>query len=138
MTPARVVAGLALVALACLTPAAPAQTFTWQNTNGAWSTGTNWVGGTAPPAGGGSGVVLKFVADNTTRVTSWDEFRQVMAGRRGFIIAGWCGDAECEARIKQETKATVRVIPFEGEARAGSCVRCGRPSEREVYFAQAY
>ena len=80
----------------------------------------------------------KFVADNTTRVTSWDEFRQVMAGRRGFIIAGWCGDAECEARIKQETKATVRVIPFEGEARAGSCVRCGRPSEREVYFAQAY
>jgi len=80
----------------------------------------------------------KFVADNTTRVSSWDEFRQIMAGRRGFLIAGWCGDAECEARIKQETKATVRVIPFEGEARAGSCVRCGRPSEREVYFAQAY
>jgi prolyl-tRNA synthetase len=80
----------------------------------------------------------KFVADNTTRVSSWDEFQQIMAGRRGFIIAGWCGDAECEARIKQETKATVRVIPLEGEARAGSCVRCGRPSEREVYFAQAY
>src|SRR5438067_1804574 len=70
MTPARVVAGLALVALACLTPAAPAQTFTWQNANGAWSTGTNWVGGTAPPAGGGSGVVLKFVADNTISTTN--------------------------------------------------------------------
>jgi prolyl-tRNA synthetase len=80
----------------------------------------------------------KFVADNTTRVSSWDEFRQVMAGRRGFLIAGWCGDADCEARIKTETKATVRVIPLEGEARAGSCVRCGRPSAREVYFAQAY
>jgi prolyl-tRNA synthetase len=80
----------------------------------------------------------KFVADNTTRVSSWDEFKQVMAGRRGFLIAGWCGDADCEARIKTETKATVRVIPLEDEARAGSCVRCGRPSAREVYFAQAY
>jgi prolyl-tRNA synthetase len=80
----------------------------------------------------------KFVADNTTRVSSWDEFRQVMAGRRGFLVAGWCGDAACEAKIKEETKATVRVIPLEGDARPGSCVRCGRPSEREVYFAQAY
>ena len=80
----------------------------------------------------------KFVADNTTRVSSWDEFRQIMAGQRGFIIAGWCGDAECEAKIKQETKATVRVIPLEGETRPGTCVRCGRPSPQEVYFAQAY
>ena len=80
----------------------------------------------------------KFVADNTTRVSSWEEFREVMAGRRGFIIAGWCGDAECEAKIKQETKATVRVIPLEGEVRPGTCVRCGRPSPQEVYFAQAY
>ncbi len=80
----------------------------------------------------------KFMADNTTRVSSWDEFRQIMAGRRGFLIAGWCGDAECEAKIKQETKATVRVIPLEGEARPGTCIRCGRPSPQEVYFAQAY
>jgi prolyl-tRNA synthetase len=80
----------------------------------------------------------KFVAENTTRVSSWDEFREVMAGRRGFIIAGWCGDADCEARIKAETKATVRVIPLEGGARGESCIRCGRPSPQEVYFAQAY
>jgi prolyl-tRNA synthetase len=80
----------------------------------------------------------KFVADNTTRVSSWDEFQQIMAGRRGFLIAGWCGDADCEAKIKQETKATVRVIPLEGEARPGTCIRCGRPSPQEVYFAQAY
>jgi prolyl-tRNA synthetase len=79
-----------------------------------------------------------FVAENTTRVSSWDEFRQIMAGRRGFLIAGWCGDADCEAKIKAETKATVRVIPLEGEKRAGSCIRCGRPSPQEVYFAQAY
>ena len=72
------------------------------------------------------------------RASSYDDFKQIMAGRRGFIVAGWCGDADCEARIKQETKATVRVIPLEGEARPGTCIRCDRPSERDVYFAQAY
>ena len=80
----------------------------------------------------------KFVADNTTRVSGYDEFKQVMSERRGFLVAGWCGDAACEAAIKRETRATVRVIPIEGEAAAGTCVRCGRPSAREVYFAQAY
>jgi len=80
----------------------------------------------------------KFVADNTTRVSGYDEFKQVMAERRGFLVAGWCEDAACEAAIKQETKATVRVIPIEGEAAPSACVRCGKPSPREVYFAQAY
>jgi prolyl-tRNA synthetase len=80
----------------------------------------------------------KFVADNTTRVSSYDEFKQVMANRRGFLVAGWCGEAACEAVIKQETKATVRVIPIEGDATPGACVHCGKPSPREVYFAQAY
>jgi prolyl-tRNA synthetase len=80
----------------------------------------------------------KFVADNTTRVSGYDEFKQVMADRRGFLVAGWCEDSACEAAIKQETKATVRVIPIEGEALPSTCVRCGKPSPREVYFAQAY
>ena len=80
----------------------------------------------------------KFVADHTTHARSWDEFKQVMAEKRGFIVAGWCGDAACEARIKEETRATVRVIPLEGDARAGVCVRCGQASARDVYFAQAY
>jgi prolyl-tRNA synthetase len=80
----------------------------------------------------------RFVADNTTRVSTWDEFKRVMADKRGFLVAGWCRSAECEARIKEETKATVRVIPIEGTATAGACVRCGQPSSSEVYFAQAY
>jgi len=80
----------------------------------------------------------KFVADNTTRVSSYDQFKQIMADKRGFLVAGWCEDAACEAAIKQETKATVRVIPIEGEAVPSACVRCGKPSPREVYFAQAY
>ena len=55
-------------------------------------------------------------------------FKQVMADKRGFIVAGWCGDAACEAKIKEETRATIRVIPIDGEARAGACVRCGGAS----------
>ena len=78
----------------------------------------------------------KFVADRTTRVSSYDEFKEVMASKRGFILAGWNGDAETEAKIKVETKATVRVIPM-GEEREAPCVVTGRKG-REVYFAQAY
>jgi prolyl-tRNA synthetase len=80
----------------------------------------------------------RFVADNTTRVSTWDEFKQVMATRRGFLVAGWCREAECEARIKEETKATTRVIPLDREAVAGECIRCGKRSPGEVLFAQAY
>ncbi len=80
----------------------------------------------------------RFVADNTSHVGSYDEFKRVMADKRGFIVAGWCESAECEAKIKEETRATVRVIPIEGAPAAGACVRCRQPSPGEVYFAQAY
>jgi prolyl-tRNA synthetase len=80
----------------------------------------------------------QFVKDNTTHVGSYDEFKEVMAGKRGFIVAGWCGDAACEAAVKTETRATIRVIPVFQEAVGGACVRCAKPSEREVYYAQAY
>jgi prolyl-tRNA synthetase len=77
-----------------------------------------------------------FVAANTTRVSSYDEFKQVMADKRGFIVAGWNGDAAIEARIKDETKATVRVIPM-GDPVEAPCVVTGQKG-REVVFAQAY
>jgi prolyl-tRNA synthetase len=80
----------------------------------------------------------RFVSDNTRRAGSYDEFKQIMAEKRGFIVAGWCRKADCEARIKEETRATVRVIPIEGPSTPGTCVRCGEPSVGEVYFAQAY
>jgi prolyl-tRNA synthetase len=78
----------------------------------------------------------KFVADNTTRVETYDEFKEVMATKRGFIVAGWDGDPATEAKIKEETKATVRVMAL-GEVREAPCVVTGKPG-REVYFAQAY
>jgi prolyl-tRNA synthetase len=80
----------------------------------------------------------RFVAESTTRVTGYDQFKEVMSAKRGFLLAGWCGSADCEAQVKADTRATIRVVPIEGEAAPGACVRCGRPSPREVYFAQAY
>jgi prolyl-tRNA synthetase len=78
----------------------------------------------------------KFVADNTTRVKTYDEFKQVMAAKRGFIVSGWNGDPAVEAQVKEETKATIRVIPI-GPEREVPCMVTGRKG-REVYFAQAY
>ena len=78
----------------------------------------------------------QFTADNTTRVSSYDEFKEVMKTKRGFILAGWNGDPAVEARIKEETKATIRIIPTENE-REAPCVVTGEKG-REVYFAQAY
>ena len=80
----------------------------------------------------------RYLAEHTSRVSSWEEFKQVMETRRGFLVAPWCQDAGCEARIKEETKATIRAIPDAAAPAVGPCVRCGKPSPQEVYFAQAY
>jgi prolyl-tRNA synthetase len=77
-----------------------------------------------------------FVAANTTRIGSYEEFKQAMAEKRGFIVAGWNGDPAVEARIKEETKATIRVMPL-GDPIEATCVYTGQKG-REVYFAQAY
>jgi len=79
-----------------------------------------------------------FVRDNTTPVSSYDQFKSVMQEKRGFLVAGWCRQADCEATIKAETKATIRVMPLGAKDEPGSCIRCGQPSPRNVYFAQAY
>jgi prolyl-tRNA synthetase len=76
-----------------------------------------------------------FLEQSTTRVSSYDELKQAMATRRGLIVAGWAGDPDVERRIKDETKATIRVIPE--EERPAPDIVTGAPG-REVYFAQAY
>ena len=81
---------------------------------------------------------LQFREEHTTRTTSYDEFKSVMEGRPGFVVAGWCGSADCEAQIKAETQATLRNIPFAANAPSGACVRCGQPSVGEAWFAKAY
>jgi prolyl-tRNA synthetase len=81
---------------------------------------------------------LYFREQHTTRVSNYDEFKEAMEGRPGFVIAGWCGSSDCEAQIKAETQATLRNIPFGSERVEGTCVKCGRASSVEAWFAKAY
>jgi prolyl-tRNA synthetase len=81
---------------------------------------------------------LAYREANTRRVDSYDEFKQTIE-KGGFILAHWDGTAETEARIKEETKATIRLIPLEEKYKmAGKCMVTGKPSAQLVVFARAY
>jgi prolyl-tRNA synthetase len=82
----------------------------------------------------------KFQDDNTFLVDTYNEFKERTAGEggAGFLLAHWCGDRDCEAAIQQETKATIRCIPFDQIKEPGKCVRDGRESKGRVVFAKAY
>jgi prolyl-tRNA synthetase len=82
---------------------------------------------------------VRFRDEHTSETESYDEFREIMEGRPGFVIAPWCGSAECEAQIKAETQATIRNIPFTSATPAGKgCIKCGRPATERAWFAKAY
>ena len=81
---------------------------------------------------------LKFRQEMTTRVDSYDEFKRVLDDKGGFVLAHWDGTAETEAAIKEETKATIRCIPFDASTEDGKCVYSGKPSKKRVVFARAY
>jgi prolyl-tRNA synthetase len=79
-----------------------------------------------------------FRDDHTSATASYDEFKTMMEGRPGFVMAPWCGSAECEALVKAETQATIRNIPFTAPPPAGPCLRCGQPAVATAWFAKAY
>lgn len=79
----------------------------------------------------------EFLDDNTTEVSDYEELKSVMNDRRGFIIAPWCGSADCEDQVKADTTATIRVIPVDSSADT-KCVVCNKGGARRVYFAKAY
>lgn len=79
-----------------------------------------------------------FRDNHITLVNSWDEFKDVLEHKTGFIAAHWDGTSETEEKIKQETKATIRCIPFDAKEEVGSCVYSGNPSKKRVLFAKAY
>lgn len=87
---------------------------------------------------------MEFRSTHTSEAATWEEFKTAMEGRPGFVIASWCGSAECEASIKAETQATLRNIPFpidgprEIPRVEGSCIKCGKPSTVKPWFAKAY
>ena len=73
---------------------------------------------------------------NIHNVTTFDALKEVV--KDGWAFAYWCESRECEAKAKEETKATTRNIPFDQPNEEGACVVCGKPSKRKVYFAKAY
>jgi len=81
---------------------------------------------------------FKFRAENTTKVDSYDEFKELLTTKGGFFLAHWDGTTETELKIKEETKATLRCIPFDSVEEEGKCMVTGKPSPRRVIFALAY
>jgi prolyl-tRNA synthetase len=72
---------------------------------------------------------------------TYDRFRGIMEGPGGFVYAGWCGSADCETRIKEETKATIRVLPdeeFQSAEAPTQCLKCGAATTTEAVWAKAY
>jgi prolyl-tRNA synthetase len=81
-----------------------------------------------------------FLRENTRQAGCWEEFKDVMDNQRGFVKSLWCGSDACEDKIKEDTLATIRVIPLELKSQAGpgACVCCGKEAKVPAYFARAY
>jgi prolyl-tRNA synthetase len=75
---------------------------------------------------------------HTTEVSTFEEFKDVLETKTGFISAHWDGTEATEERIKEVTKATIRCIPLDAKEEAGTCIFSGKPSKRRVLFAKAY
>ena len=74
----------------------------------------------------------------TSEVDSYDEFKSVLEEKGGFILAHWDGTNETADKIQKETKATIRVLPANGDKSEGKCMVTGQPSKQRVVFAIAY
>ena len=80
----------------------------------------------------------EFKEKNTFNVDKWEEFVNILDNQGGFIMAHWDGTAATEEKIKDETKATIRCIPFDSPGVPGKCIYSGKPSKRRVLFARSY
>ncbi|MCS6809402.1 MAG: His/Gly/Thr/Pro-type tRNA ligase C-terminal domain-containing protein, partial [Bacteroidota bacterium] len=81
---------------------------------------------------------LSFRTAHTYTVDAYEEFQDIMENKGGFVLAHWDGTTETELKIKEETKATIRCIPFDAPDEEGRCIYSGKPSRRRVLFAVAY
>ena len=81
---------------------------------------------------------LNFRDDNITEVNDYNEFKEVLESKGGFISAHWDGTEETEQKIKEETKATIRCILLDNKKEEGTCMYSGKPSSERVIFAKAY
>jgi len=74
----------------------------------------------------------------TFSVDGYEEFKRKLEDPGGFLLAHWCGRSECEERVQEETKATIRCLAFDRPEEPGRCIACGGDSPRRVHFAKAY
>jgi prolyl-tRNA synthetase len=81
---------------------------------------------------------LKFRDENTREANSYQEFKELLDTKAGFVSAHWDGSSETEKQIKDETKATIRCIPLNNKLENGTCILTGKPSQQRVLFARAY
>ncbi|MBC8487035.1 MAG: proline--tRNA ligase [Bacteroidetes bacterium] len=81
---------------------------------------------------------LSFREDNTYAVDTWEEFKDIIENKGGFVLAHWDGTSETEEKIKNETKTTIRTIPLDNKPEKGRCIYTGKPSKQRVVFAKAY
>jgi len=81
---------------------------------------------------------FQYRAENTRKADSYDELKQILDEKGGFVSAHWDGTPETEAKIKEETKATIRCIPLDAPEEEGKCIVTGKPSNKRVLFARAY
>ena len=81
---------------------------------------------------------LSFRNEHITEVNSYEEFKEILETKGGFVSCHWDGTVETEKRVKDETKATIRCVPLDAKEEAGTCIFTGKPSNKRVLFAKAY
>ena len=81
---------------------------------------------------------LEFRKENTFEIGEYGDFKELFTGDGGFAISPWCGEDACELKIKDETKATIRVLPEDGDPGGSTCMVCGKPAQKQAVFAKAY
>ncbi len=79
-----------------------------------------------------------LLKEKISSAQTYEEFKKILEDKGGFIKAAWCGSADCEAKIKDETGSTIRVRPFQKEEITANCIYCGQKAKEIVYFARSY
>jgi len=80
----------------------------------------------------------QFTLENVREAKSYEDFKKIIKEKNGFVKAFWCGNPKCEKEIQEQTKATIRCIPFDNKNKKGKCIKCGKEGGREVLFAKTY
>lgn len=80
----------------------------------------------------------KYLYDHISAAKNYDELKSILKEKGGFVKVSWCGDSNCETKLKEESGITIRLIPFKKEKVSGKCFRCGRKAKEVVYVGKAY